>query len=276
MVKIEGKAFYFNPKVNLRSNMSVFGDYSRYYNLLYKDKDYAGEAHYVDVLLNRYAAFPVHTLLELGCGTGVHALLLAEQGYSVTGVDQSEEMLAAANANAKIQSQSSRLTFLQGDVRTVKLYNTFDAVISLFHVMSYQATNDDLLAAFASARSHLRPEGVFLFDCWYGPAVLTDRPAVRVKRLDDENISAIRIAEPKLYPNDNLVDVNYHVFVTDKSNGNVKEIKETHRMRYLFKPELERMLQAEGLTLIHSEEWMTGKTPGFDTWGVCFVAKRAR
>jgi len=256
--------------------MSVFGAYSRFYNLLYKDKDYAGEARYVDRLLSSYAASPVHTILELGCGTGVHARLLAEKGYSVTGVDQSEEMLAAAKADSETQYQSSGLTFLQGDVRTVKLGKTFDGVISLFHVMSYQATDDDLLAAFASARSHLRPGGVFLFDCWYGPAVLTDRPAVRVKRLEDENISATRIAEPVLYPNDNLVDVNYHVFVTDKPSGNVEEIKETHRMRYLFKPELERMLVGEGLTLVHCEEWMTGKTLGFDTWGGCFVAKRAR
>jgi hypothetical protein len=46
-------------------------------------------------------------------------------------------------------------------------------------------------------------------------------------------------------------------------------------MRYLFKPEVAMMLKLAGLELIHGEEWLTGKVPGFDTWGVCFVARRA-
>jgi hypothetical protein len=42
-------------------------------------------------------------------------------------------------------------------------------------------------------------------------------------------------------------------------------------MRYLFKPELEIISEGVGLNLLHSEEWLTGNTPGFDTWGVCFI-----
>ena len=47
------------------------------------------------------------------------------------------------------------------------------------------STNADLLAAFATAREHLNPGGVFIFDCWYGPAVLAERPSVRIKRMED-------------------------------------------------------------------------------------------
>ena len=79
--------------------MSVFGAYSRYYNLLYQDKDYAGEAEYVRSLISRH--FPqARAVLDLGCGTGRHDLLLAQMGYEVTGVDQSEEMLAIAKGKA--------------------------------------------------------------------------------------------------------------------------------------------------------------------------------
>ncbi len=251
--------------------MPVFGAYSRYYNLLYKDKDYAGETDYVLRLIEKHHP-GTGSILDLGCGTGKHDLLLAQKGYDVTGVDRSEEMLAEARANA--QARSSRATFLQGDVRTVKLDKTFDAVISLFHVMSYQATNEDLAAAFATVRAHLKPGGLFIFDCWYGPAVLTDRPSERVKRLEDEAISVARTAKPVMHPNENLVDVNYRVVIQDKTSGNVEEINETHRMRYLFKPEVEVLLRAQGLTMIHCEEWMTGKAPGFDTWSACFVGTR--
>lgn len=253
--------------------MSVFGAYSHYYNLLYKDKDYAGEAEYVNSLIKKHD--PVaKSILDLGCGTGRHDLLLAGLGYEITGVDMSEEMLAVANAQLEsCSSQPSTLNFVQGDIRSIRLGRTFDVVISLFHVMSYQVTNAGLAAAFATARAHLKPGGIFIFDVWYGPAVLTDRPAVRVKRLEDEEIAVNRIAEPVMHPNDNLVDVNYHVFVRDKNSDAVEELRETHRMRYLFRPEVELLLREAGLSIAEASEWMTGRKPGFDTWGVCFVVK---
>ncbi|RII25023.1 MAG: SAM-dependent methyltransferase [Geobacter sp.] len=253
--------------------MSIFGAYSRYYNLLYKDKDYPREAEYVHSLIRKHQA-GAKSILDLGCGTGRHDLLLTQVGYEVTGVDQSEAMLAVASSQrSSLNPQSPSLNFLQGDIRTVRLSSTFDVVISLFHVMSYQVTTADLQAAFATARAHLKPGGVFIFDCWYGPAVLTDRPTVRVKRLEDEVISVTRIAEPVMHPNGNLVDVNYQVFIRDKASDMVEELRETHRMRYLFLSEIELFSAEMGLNIIESAEWLTGKQPGFDTWGVCFVVR---
>jgi len=253
--------------------MSVFGAYSRYYNLLYRDKDYAGEARYVGSLIRKHLPDAM-SILDLGCGTGRHDLLLAGMGYEVTGVDRSEEMLAIATAQRTSHNgHPSTLNFVNGDIRTVRLGTSFDVVISLFHVLSYQITNDDLETAFATARAHLKPGGIFIFDCWYGPAVLTDRPVVRVKRLEDETTSVVRIAKPVLYPNENLVDVNYQVFVKDRTTGVVEDLRETHRMRYLFLPELEQFMAMNNLCMVEHAEWMTGKEPGLDTWGVCFVAR---
>jgi SAM-dependent methyltransferase len=252
--------------------MSVFGDYSRYYNLLYKDKDYAGEAEYVSGLITRHSP-GARTVLDLGCGTGRHDLLLAQMGYIITGIDLSEEMLAVANYQlSTLNFQQSLVDFHQGDIRTVRLGTMFDVVISLFHVMSYQTTNEDIAAAFATARAHLNPGGIFIFDCWYGPAVLTNWPAVRVKRLEDEMISVTRIAEPTMRANENLVDVNYQVYVRDKTNGDVTELRESHLMRYLFRPEVELFLKEAGFNLVESAEWMTGKEAGFTSWGVYFLA----
>ena len=148
---------------------------------------------------------------------------------------------------------------------------TFDAVISLFHVISYQTGNADVSAAFETAREYLKPGGVFFFDVWYGPAVLTDRPSVRVKRMSDELTAVTRIAEPVVHPNDNRVDVNYHVFVRDLQSGTVKEMRESHEMRYFFKPEIELFAAKAEFQCIHSEEWLSGKAIGCDTWGACFV-----
>ena len=253
--------------------MTVFGAYSRYYNLLYKDKDYAGEAEYIRGLITRHCP-ETRTVLDLGCGTGRHDLLLAQMGYEVTGVDQSEEMLAIAKSQPSTRHQEPRITFHQGDIRSIRLDRTFDVVISLFHVMSYQTTNGDLAAAFDTVRAHLKPGGVFIFDCWYGPAVLSDRPAVREKRLEDEAIQVTRKAEPVMHENDNVVEVHYQVVIRDKATGSVDELRESHRMRYLFRPELEFFLREAGMSIVEASEWITGREPGFDTWGVCFVAQK--
>ena len=58
-----------------------------------------------------------------------------------------------------------------------------------------------------------------MFDHWYGPAVLTDRPVQRVKIFEDNDVKIVRIATPTLYVNDNLVDVDYNLIVIEKASG---------------------------------------------------------
>jgi SAM-dependent methyltransferase len=247
--------------------MSVFGNYSRYYDLLYRDKDYRGEAAYIHALIEKHRP-GAQSLLDLGCGTGRHASLLAERGYDVTGVDRSPAMLAEARARIV---RGGRTEFVEGDLRSVRLNRRFDVVVSLFHVMSYQTTNADLAAAFATLQSHLAPGGLFIFDCWYGPAVLNLRPAVRVLRLEDDAIAVTRLAEPVLHPNSNVVDVNYQIFVQDKQSSAVSELREKHSMRYLFAPEVELLLGAAGLAAREMVAFMAEGAPGLDTWTAVFL-----
>ncbi|MBW4633623.1 MAG: class I SAM-dependent methyltransferase [Iphinoe sp. HA4291-MV1] len=254
--------------------MNVFNNYARYYDILYRDKDYVGEARFIHQLIQTYAP-NAQNILELGCGTGNHAIFLAKEGYQIHGVDLSQEMLQKADSRLWqfYPELASQLKFTHGDIRHLRLNQTFDVILSLFHVISYQTTNEDLLAAFATVKKHLKSGGIFIFDIWYGPAVLTERPTIRVKRLEDEVIQVTRIAEPVVHPNENLVDVNYQVFIKDKNSSAVNELQETHRMRYLFKPEIELLLQGFQMGILEYQEWMTNREPGFDTWGVYFVIR---
>lgn len=254
--------------------MSVFSAYSRYYDLLYRDKDYQAEANYVANIIERHAGG--RSVLELGCGTGSHAAHLAEMGYRVHGVDLSETMLAKAQERrtAVASEISARMTFELGDARSTRVGKKFDSVISLFHVMSYQTTNAEIEASFSTAAVHLEAGGIFLFDVWYGPAVLTERPEVRVKRLEDDAISVTRIAEPAIHANENVVDVKYQVWIEVKASGALEKVRETHRMRYFFKPELELMLAKSGFQLLTAEEWLTGRELDFTTWSATFAARK--
>jgi SAM-dependent methyltransferase len=253
--------------------LSAFAAYARYYDLLYSDKDYNAEAAYIKRLLAEFAP-DARSILDIGCGTGTHARGLAESGYCVHGVDISGAMLErATQMQQTLDPQlAARLEFTQGDARDFDLGKKFPVVVSLFHVMSYQTSNDDLLAAFASARRHLVTGGIFIFDCWYGPGVLTDRPRVVRKTYADEEVTLDRLAEPLMDAEANTVRVDYTLTVSDESASR-KTIRESHMLRYLFTPEVQMILATNNLTLVSSREWMTDKAPGFDSWNVCYVAR---
>lgn len=254
--------------------MQVFGDYARYYDLLYRDKNYVEEAQFIRNLIQTHAP-QAKSILDLGCGTGIHASMLTQMGYLVHGVDASPEMLQTANNRIKAlpKELANQLHFHQGDIRTFRLEQKFDVIISLFHVVSYQITNEDLVATFQTIKEHLNQGGIFIFDIWYGPAVLSDRPSTRIKRLEDDQISITRISEPYIYPNENLVDVHYQVFIRDKINNNVNELIEIHKMRYLFKPEIDFLLEKFQLKLITHKGWMSNEEAGFNTWGTYWITR---
>ncbi|MDA1044519.1 MAG: methyltransferase domain-containing protein, partial [Verrucomicrobia bacterium] len=83
--------------------ISPFREYAQYYDLLYQDKDYAGEARFVARLLGQYVGKPEENtaVLDLACGTGRHAQELARMGYRVEGSDLSVDMVAVARERAK-------------------------------------------------------------------------------------------------------------------------------------------------------------------------------
>jgi SAM-dependent methyltransferase len=247
----------------------IFNLYAKYYNLLYKDKDYAGEVAFVDGLIKKFSTGSSKKLLDIGCGTGVHAQYMTENGYQVTGVDLSAEMITQAR-NKNIPGA----IFHEGNATTFNLNKKFDVVTSLFHVMSYQTTNEQARAMIHNACKHLHNGGLFLFDFWYGPAVLSEKPAVKIRRLENEELKVTRIAEPVLKLNENLVEVNFELNIQDKINNSSSVIRELHPMRYFFKPEITLLLENESMRMLYFNEWMTGATPSDSSWGVCCLATK--
>ena len=140
-------------------------------------------------------------------------------------------------------------------------------------MVSYLNSNDDLINFFSTAKKHLNPNGIIIFDCWYGPAVLSDPPEVRIKQIEDEKLNITRTAKPIIHYCENIVDVNYHIIIKNKFDSKIVELKEKHSMRYLFHSEIHYLFKQIGFAFQSSHEWMTDKKPGADTWGVCFIGK---
>jgi len=249
--------------------MSVFDKYyAQFYDMLYKDKDYESESNYIISLIKKYNP-EAKSILDLGCGTGRHAELFSYKGFIVLGVDRSKYML-----NEAMNRKNNSLDFIEGDIRFLKLDKKFDVVTALFHVLSYQITNKDVESLIRTAYNHLNKDGLFIFDFWYGPAVIIQKPEVRIKELENENIKFIRVAKPMIDFSRNVVKVCYKIFVADKKNKTFLEHEEIHPMRFFFDPEIELFIENIGFKLEGRFSWLKFEQPSENDWSVVWVVRK--
>lgn len=251
-----------------------FGRYARCYDLLYRDKDYASEARWVDELLRREGVRPPGPLLDLGCGTGVHARALAALGWEVTGVDLSADMVALARE--RTPAAMGGVTFFQGAAAEVELGRTFGAVVSLFHVASYQAAPGELERMLANLARHLAPGGAAVFDFWHGPGVRSDPPAVRRRVVEDATLRVTRLCTPQHWPDQNLVEVRYDVTMEELAGPAypAETFTEIHRLRYYFLPEVQAALAAAGLEFVRAQAGLSAAPLADDSWYGLVVARK--
>ena len=249
--------------------------YAQVYDTIYHDKDYAAECDLVERVCARHATSRVRRILDLGCGTGRHAELLADRGYEVVGVDRSPHMVEQARARSEKWCSANSPEYHVADVRSFRLDRKFDAVLMMFAVMSYQLEDEDVLSALRTARVHLGDDGLLLFDCWYGPAVLHQRPTRRTKTAISGNGPLVRTSTSELDEGRRRIVVRFHVEASAPDGDHHTD--ETHPMRYFFPSELEDFLQATGFSMVR-----LGGMPDFDqradetTWNVLTVAKADR
>lgn len=253
---------------------STFGSaYSDAYDLLYSDKDYKAECDLIENLFHRYSKVPVSTVLDLGCGTGNHAFAMSSRGYDVLGIDRSEGMLAVARHRSRSNNDHGKVRFQSADIRTASPGQDFDAALIMFAVLGYQVENDDVLSTLKAARRSLKPGGLLIFDVWYGPAVLQQRPSDRVKVIPTQGGKILRVASGELDILHHICDVRFRLWRLAEGQV-VTEIEETHRMRYFFPLELSFFLSSSGFHLIR-----LGAFPDFDkepdesTWSAMAVAQ---
>jgi SAM-dependent methyltransferase len=252
--------------------MKVFGkEYASSYDLLYGDKDYGKEVEFLEWIFTKYALGP-KTILDLGCGTGGHALELAKRGYEVTGIDRSKEMLDIAIEKAGRSNLD--IKFVKGDIADLELRKRFDAAISMFAVMSYQATDEAIRGVCETARAHLSGRGIFIFDCWHAPAVLNEKPAARVKEVKlTGKEKMIRFTEPVMDARNHTVDVRFRLCRT--VNGCLTDrAYESHLMRFLFREELSSFLKESGFDRIEFHPFMEPERELSDSdWNMLVVAR---
>lgn len=212
--------------------------------LMVDNKNYAAEIETLVGFLRDNGVEGPSRILDFGCGTGTHALLLDKAGFHVTGVDQSAQMIAMA------KMKGSSVDFLVSALSDLS-DGKFEACCAFFNVINCLDGIDDLHVVCKDMWTLLEPGGVVFLEAWNGIATLVD-PPVRVSRefvWNDRKF--LRLAEPEV---DELfmqrLTINYFIEPMNSSahNTEVRKREKTavHHLR-LFTPfEIKSALLAAG------------------------------
>ena len=197
-----------------------YGDLAVWWPLISPVEDYAEESAFAATVLDR-ASIPVRSVLELGSGGG-HSAFHLKARHTMTLVDLSAEMLAVS------KRLNPECDHAQGDMRTVRLDRSFDAVF-VHDAIDYMATESDLRLAVATAFAHCRPGGVAVFV----PDELTEtyEPGTDHDGSDGDDGRAVRFMEWSWDPDpDDSWTLTEYVFLLRDPDGTVRPVHETHRL----------------------------------------------
>lgn len=204
---------------NEEQELAFYGDLAPWWPLLSPVEDYEEEAGFVTEVL-RERTDPLDSILELGSGGG-HCAYFMKHLAPMTLVDLSPGMLAVSSG------LNPDCRHLEGDMRSLRLDETFDAVF-VHDAIDYMTTEADLKAAFATAHAHLRTGGVALFL----PDDLreTFEPGEGCGGADAEDGRGARLFEWSWDPDphDTWVQTEY-TFVLREASGTVHSVHESHR-----------------------------------------------
>ncbi|MGI5835751.1 MAG: class I SAM-dependent DNA methyltransferase [Chloroflexota bacterium] len=225
----------------------MYSNSAELYDLIYESKDYAAEARQIMAALDQHAERPVHTLLDVACGTGRHLEQLAAR-YSVEGLDQEIRMLDLA------RTRLPSVPFHQRDMCDFDLGKQYDAVTCLFGSIGYARTTVRLRSTVQSMAHHLLPGGVLLLEPFLTPdnfkpdkpyAVFVDRPDLKVARVGVTRVKGKRA----------ILDFHYLVATPD----GVKHFAERHELGLFTDAVYRTAITESGLDLRHEDRTLTGR-----------------
>ena len=141
--------------------MNAYRDLAGSYDRLTNDVDYEATAEFYNLILEREGVKP-RTAVDLACGTGSVAAILARQGIRVTGVDMSEDMLAVAWE--KTASMENQPMFICQKLQELQLPRGVDLAVCALDSLDYILDPNDCCEAIRRVYKALNPGGIFIFD----------------------------------------------------------------------------------------------------------------
>ena len=227
----------------------MFSKSARFYDAVYAavDKDYKIEAEKAHRIIQQKKRSSGNTLLEVACGTGLHASIFRKY-YLVEGLDLDPEMLAVA------RHKYADIPFHQADITDFSLNKQFDVITCLFSSIGYVKTKDRLEQAIQNMANHLIPGGVLMVEPWFTPeqwktdrvsALFVDQPDIKISRM---NVSEV---------DGSLSFFVFHYLVATVEG--VEYFTERHELGLFTHAEYMEAFHKTGLDVAHDPEGLDGR-----------------
>ena len=251
-----------------RKAMDAYTEFAKVYDLFMDNIPYEEWGAYLKGLLHENGVDD-GLVLELGCGTGTMTEILAEAGYDMIGVDQSEEMLQ--EAARKREESGHEILYLCQDMREFELYGTVRAIVCVCDSMNYILEEEEVLGILTSAaRNYLDYGGLFIFD------LNTEYKYKEI--LGEQTIAENREESSFIWENyyDEDSHINeYNLTLFIKEHGDhYRKYEETHYQKSYSLDTIQKLAEMSGLELLHIYDAFTHEEPKADSERVYVVLRR--
>lgn len=246
--------------------MKAYTSFARVYDMFMDNVPYEEWSVYVIGLLKEFGVTD-GLVLELGCGTGSMTELLAEAGYDMIGVDQSEEMLEIA-LEKRVDSGLDIL-YLQQDMREFELYGTVRAIVSICDSMNYLMNEDDLLTVFRLVNNYLDPKGIFIFDL---NTVYKYEELLGDATIAENREESSFIWENTYYAEDHVNEYDLTLFIREE-DGRYQKYEETHYQKAYELENIKRLIEKAGMEYVAAYDAFTKEAPKRDSERVYVIAR---
>jgi trans-aconitate methyltransferase len=225
----------------------VFTKTAQYYDLVYSFKDYVREVQKIRALIEIECP-GARSVLDVACGTGEHAKLLASH-FAVDGLDL--EAAFVQRAQQKVPGGH----FVAGDMRSFRMGKKYDVVQCLFSSIGYLTSADDIVSALRCFREHLCDGGIILVEPWFTPenwrvghvamSPLVDRPEIKLCRMSVAGRQGDRT----------LIRFHYLIATSD----GVDYVQEEHALGLYSVDDMLEFFRRAGLTTRYDPEGLAGR-----------------
>ncbi|MCB2106594.1 MAG: class I SAM-dependent methyltransferase [Rhodobacteraceae bacterium] len=248
--------------------MTIF---QTYYDRIYAEKDYAAEAATVLQVMREASPRLVARVLDVGCGTGSHAVQMAAAGVATVGIDIDGASIQIAKS--KTTEPSTALRFVAGSLHDLP-DSDFDGAVSLFNVVNYLMSTEDLIGFLAAIQQRVSKGAPFVFDCWNGLAAILDPPRTKISTVvrGEETIRAETTPEIDLMGQTVILRTKIEISV----GGQIREQFDHDIAHRLWLPrDLSDCLHMAGFDVLKTTAWMKPDVAaGPETWKMLFVCRR--
>lgn len=237
--------------------------------------DYPRDCDVLERIFATYSKSAPKSVLDVGCGTGSHALALAERGYSVVGIDISRAMIRKARAKAAKKLLS--IEFAVQDMQKLKLKKSFDSAISMFGAFGFVHEYCGVVATLKSLRQHLNKDGLLIFEFW-NIGGIKPTPYQRWMEAKDKRLTVYRLSETNFDHVTNIVTLDMR-FIIIQRNRPTQIFSETYRLRCYTLAEIQRLLDDTGFKLLATydrdiDDRKKHAAPRRETFRVLAIAKK--